>query len=42
MHRSLIPDIGTSPTRTPSAESSSGVRLGGAVFRVVFFLAIVR
>jgi hypothetical protein len=45
MHRSLIPGTGSSPTRTPSAESTFGVRLRGAVFftavfRVVFFAMV--
>ena len=44
MHRSLIP--GSSPTRTPSAESTFGASFRraaflAAVFRVIFFFAMV-
>ncbi len=47
MHRSLIPGTGSSPTRTPSAESTffrlrfRGAVFFAAVFRFVFFFAIV-
>ena len=37
MHRSLIPGTGSSPTRTPSAESTSTLRDGVEVF---FFAAL--
>jgi hypothetical protein len=44
MHRSLIPGTGSSPTRTPSAESTLGLRLRLAFFfanlRVTFFFAM--